>query len=391
MAKSRYTPAPLTLGRETWVHSATREDLIALHVRQFASQDILFASQGNPAPYRRGGMFRVAHTKTWGYPTAPVDSRRLYYRYKGSFVDSSFVGSGAPTLAFPSEAEIAFFGAKGYNRYKPDRPVSELATTLGEMHDLKQLGKMWSEGSAMHRLATRDLDNKFGRGAAIKDILKLKSLQEDLDKRIRALRRNNGKPVRRGGTIHNVENSTSSEVTLSNPGVVPVLTWGHHSGVRRTTIQTTGTRWWFSGRFRYYVPELAVPGNRWPPGLVAELVGGNLETAWNLMPWSWLLDWFTNMGDVISNIISVGARGLVSDYAYIMCERFQRTESRTDAYFNGVHLPTSSFLERSYKMRDVGSPFGFGVSPSQFTPAQGATLAAVGITHMPDGKIIPGR
>lgn len=386
MVKRRLSTTNLDLGklRSTAYPSDNRD-----YSRAYNSEDVLQASQGNPAPYKQGGLFMQHSRKTYAYPTdASITTKRLYQTYTGRFVDDQYRLLGGQ-LAYPSQGEIDYYGAKGWARYKPDRPVQDVGTIIGEFHEFEQLGRLYKEGSKS--LAERILDREFGRGAAIRDILKLKSLQEDLDKRMKALLRNNGKPVRREGTITQDVSSSVSQINTPGPGVYPTLTWGMSGPTRRTLITTTQYRWWFSGRFRWWIPEFRTSkSGGWPPLLTAHLTGFNLEAAWNLMPWSWLIDWFSNYGDVLSNILSVGQRGLVADYAYVMNERLVRDESRTDFMWQGVqHMPTSSFRETSTKLRQHANPFGFGVSGAGFTPERAAILASLAITRSADGKIVP--
>lgn len=360
-------------------------------IQNYSKIDVLDLSNNNPYPFHQGGPFRVRHVSTWGQPTEAVDESWIYLQYQGRFVDSAFRDSTlGHLLEYPHQNTIDYYGARGFNRYKPDRAVQDLATMIGEFFDVRQMVDEFSTG--LRKFVGSTLDREFGQGAAIRDILKLYDLQQRLDKRIRALRRNNGKPVRRKGIVTILRDSTTWDQPTGDVGVYPILPWGMFGPSPRNLTITTHETWKFAGRFVWYIPDLPVDGDRWPPQLLAQLLGAQPEVLWNLMPWSWLIDWFSNAGAVLSNIVSVASRGVMSDYAYIMCEYVDTWESRVNFMFAGRQMSTSSMWSRSYRTRDVMGPFGnLGVSSDQFTPEQGALLASVGITHMPTGKIIPGK
>jgi hypothetical protein len=145
---------------------------------------------------------------------------------------------------------------------------------------------------------------------------------------------------------------------------------------------------WFSGAFTYHLPT----GYRSRNALerygtqAGSLVGLDLspETLWNLAPWSWAIDWFSNAGDVISNLSDWATDGLVLRYGYVMEHSFA-----TDLYYmvgRGrlrqplVHVsPIAACVES--KRREVATPFGFGLSWSGLSPRQLSIAAALGLSR----------
>jgi hypothetical protein len=112
---------------------------------------------------------------------------------------------------------------------------------------------------------------------------------------------------------------------------------------------------------------------------------------WDLLPYSWLLDWVTNLGSSINNALTYGSEpGMVkTDYAWATsCARvithlnFGREgwlyQSGTEASYRG-HPKTVSTV----KTRFQANPFGFGLDLSSLTGGQIAILVALGLAKKP--------
>jgi len=82
------------------------------------------------------------------------------------------------------------------------------------------------------------------------------------------------------------------------------------------------TKKWFEGCFTYGLPSSS---DNWRKALgfgsdADQLFGIALSPSilWELTPWSWAVDWFSNAGQVINNVTNFGLAGLVLRYGYIM-------------------------------------------------------------------------
>jgi hypothetical protein len=148
------------------------------------------------------------------------------------------------------------------------------------------------------------------------------------------------------------------------------------------------TRRTFSGAFRYHVPM----GETQYDKLVRyeqysnRLLGTRItpEVLWNIAPWSWAVDWFTNAGDVIHNISALGSDGLVMQYGYAtdVTRLTFDTRARTNA---GPHVPAgillTSFEEVKFHKRISANPYGFGITDTDLSARQLAILAALGLSR----------
>lgn len=105
------------------------------------------------------------------------------------------------------------------------------------------------------------------------------------------------------------------------------------------------------------------------------------DVLWNLAPWSWAVDWFANIGDVIENASNALLYSQVLRYGYVM-----ETTTVTDTYtlespnFKGGSRFITS-LETITKKRVKASPYGFGLTWDGFNTYQLSILAALGISR----------
>lgn len=156
--------------------------------------------------------------------------------------------------------------------------------------------------------------------------------------------------------------------------------------------ETTTRRSWFSGAFTYALPK----GWHSAGGLgrlrrEADRLGldPDLDTIWNAAPWTWAVDWVTNVGDLITNVNDIAKYGLVVQYGYVMTHtKVTRTYTSTDWYTRmgpvgssrNVPAPPVTLVTEE-KVRTPATPFGFGVDTSSLDAMQYSILAALGLSR----------
>jgi hypothetical protein len=105
----------------------------------------------------------------------------------------------------------------------------------------------------------------------------------------------------------------------------------------------------------------------------------DLELLWELAPWTWLSDWFVNIGDILSLNAAISTNDQVLQYAYLMHE----TQVSYKYSHSGVILaekptgPISSLITQRKQERVRATPYGFGVNLNGLSPEQIAILAAL--------------
>jgi hypothetical protein len=111
---------------------------------------------------------------------------------------------------------------------------------------------------------------------------------------------------------------------------------------------------------------------------------------WDLTPYSWLVDWFTTMGDSISNANTYGPmKGKYDvDYAYLTTQRIHSVQGHiarvnsSSPYYRSYSLerPTSVAISRT-RWRDRATPFGFGTQLGSLSASQFGILVALGLAQ----------
>jgi hypothetical protein len=235
----------------------------------------------------------------------------------------------------------------------------------------------------------------FGWQPFVKDLKEVYSLWQRIDKEMATLIRNNGRGIRRKRVLTNEDSSTLTEAVYPYPfanvfGAPPTWTTGT-SLVRSTT--RTQKKVWYSACYTYWIPD--VTSSAWTLRARLALFGAfpTPELIWEVMPWSWLIDWFGNAGDVIANI-SPTAVDYVCRYSFIM-EHVRTTVTHTcdtswdtkiipmfDINIPGGNHRFASITKTETKLRSGGgNPFGLGVTLTSLTSRQLAILAALGLSR----------
>jgi hypothetical protein len=125
------------------------------------------------------------------------------------------------------------------------------------------------------------------------------------------------------------------------------------------------------------------------------------QLLWDILPWSWLADWFTNIGDVVSNVSVNAVDNLVVRYAYLMRNTVLTQSCIADCSHDGSDAagwqfwPTlqphrfQSLYREETKLRVEGnvlSPYSLSDTPDDLTARQTAILAALGTSPSGKGK-----
>lgn len=198
----------------------------------------------------------------------------------------------------------AAYATKVISRSNPSRPTVNLPLAAYELKDLPHMIRQ--AGDAIHwlrsngrrpkptaeGLANANLAYQFGWEPLIDDLWKLLTFQEHyVRKRNQLERLFSGRGLRRNLTLNELSDTTSGRVTLG-------FGYDNNQWVNFTKSRTSKV--WGSVRWK---PTVLPPGGRSPTDLeVYKAALGldiTLETIWDAMPWSWLVDWFTSAGDFL--------------------------------------------------------------------------------------------
>lgn len=356
------------------------------------------------------------------YATTSFSGIGSWWEFRGSMIPFE-TPIGVPSMSsVPSlinNSTMIGKGVVGWNKWKPTHTQVSIGQTLGELRTLGGLpisAKMIQEirdigvtlinplksirrhlgnhnpGFIPKAVGSGYLGYQFGIKPYIKDLTDLTKSLLEFDKNLRQLVRDNGRAVRRKGKVSFNETVSDSRITASTPGSIlkPALPTQLYTGTYTSDRHTvTSLEFWFSGRFRYHLDPTR---HGWGPipdreryQLQRILYGvdpTDVTLIWQLMPWSWLIDWIVPIGPMIDNLVNDHTDRLVADYAYIMGRAItSNTYVVRGALRNTQPFTTTCVIIDETKQRAVATPYGFGLSFTGFSLKQLAILAALGVTR----------
>ena len=150
------------------------------------------------------------------------------------------------------------------------------------------------------------------------------------------------------------------------------------------------TNVWYEGEFKYYRPEF----DRTLPDydsaykrLMREvtLYGFNINPTniYRSTPWTWLIDWFTDLDDKVQVLEDMATDQVVSKYMYLMHHLHRRIKFSSDLHTRaGAPIHAEWFRVADIKRRaGTLSPFEFNLSWDSMSIRQLGILAALGISR----------
>lgn len=372
-----------------------------------------------------GGPFYVykdslEHSSAVTYPMSVQNSQLGPFTMRGV---SPYIGASVPPPpSVPSystqQSNLSGSFATGWKRTRPGNPQAGLGQFLVELRDLpkvplrgflKQFSRLMKRAGSFHRIplvllrdlsAFRELGSEylnveFGWRPFVNDLQQMYNLWKTIDRQMAQIIRENGKTIHRKTTLE--DDTSTSQTGFSNAtpftnvaGAPPAIMPG---ATQYSLVTRTYTRVWYSAAYRYWIPD--VSSSLWDARARAALFGvlPTPELLWNVLPWSWLVDWFSNVGDVVSNLSPNAVDNLVASYAFVMkhtiVEGFAQASVFAAApapgsiyHYGGFDGAFWSRRKTEVKVRVGGdNPFGLGVTVGDLSNRQLGILAALGISR----------
>jgi len=167
---------------------------------------------------------------------------------------------------------------------------------------------------------------------------------------------------------------------------------GPGSEVVETKVQKTSV--YYKGAYSYFVPgdhggrlaalkEFEEKANH--------LLGLELTPSllWQLAPWSWLIDWKSQIGNSIKNFTAFQKDSLVLRYGYLMVTQTIIHDVTIHNLYTGYTTqpidpvsPSASYITVR-KERFRATPYGFGVDLNGLSARQWSILGSLGMTRSP--------
>lgn len=355
-------------------------------------------SMTHPRPYRSGGPFLVRKSEVVFSPCSAVEQWATL-KWVGTHVPNP-IPMQTSILELPSipDTTMTNMGTKGWDKFKPAAHMMDLGQFLGELKDFKSLATTKGLYSVDARQYLKDLKfsasqarnygksyltREFGWRPFLDDLTNFIVGTRYLNERLRQLRRDNGRTVRRSGTVK-VATNCSSVTNIGyghfTPAVGPY--WANYGLGTRTTTTTTHDRFWFSGSFKYYIADIPESPVDLSNLIRMYALKPTPKLVWELTPWSWLADYWGNIGSIMSNISGNAADSLVATYAFVMGTEQKTTEVVSEfTGKSGRKYLCSYVYTRSVKRRRPATPYGFGFDMTGLTTKQVAILGALGLSR----------
>lgn len=291
-------------------------------------------------------------------------------------------------------------GATAIHLCNPINPASTLGVGLSEavkegLPSIPVIGTWRARTNILKNAGSEFLNQEFGWLPLISEVKEVGKAARQHRDLMQSYHDNEGKNTHRRFDFSS--DIQSFALPSSAPSVEPGRgEYAEQTGRRNVTLVKERHRW-FEGCFTYGLPSSTDSWRRAMGfGSQADQLFGialDPEILWELTPWSWAVDWFSNAGDVISNVTAFGLAGLVMRYGYMMEETIDKYHVETDPVkflcpkaYNSSRVtyssPCSSTFEVVTKRRVPASPFGFGISWQGLSPTQLAITAALGITRL---------
>jgi len=328
----------------------------------------------------------------WGYITknTPIDQLSNYFGAK-SETDDKLLARGTTAIA----------------RTRPDVSPASVTQFLVELkrdgipfaaklsrEEFKRLLKQFErKGVAKGGTKTSSdyfLENQFGLIPFVSDMKSFSRVALHGLSVLDNLQKNSGELIRRRYTFPRETFSSTQGHGSANPAFgfnSPGSEFLENYGYQDTTVSTVRDTW-FSGAYRIWMPTDNEPVSRlqevankmrWDYGLDLDF-----SILWNLAPWTWLIDWQSNLGDVIQNFAKWSDDAVVLHYGYVM-QKTVTTYSTPElgsirnAEPDGTLRPMQLIATKKRRLR--ATPYGFGFAFDSLSVKQKAILAAIGITR----------
>lgn len=200
--------------------------------------------------------------------------------------------SFTPNSSYPGQKPYGTYAAAAAARSNPSSPYVDVPVSIFELGDLTTLLKKQGD-NLIKRGAGKYLEYKFLWEPLIGDLVKLTNFHDQVARRVKAIKKLAG---RRG---------YRRTVVLDNLGTSKALNWkpqSAHVSLPTQNVSVIGSRQ-IKGHCRWVATaDLSKMPSQDVVALAQRAVLGatlDLSTLWELVPFSWLIDWGWNIGDYL--------------------------------------------------------------------------------------------
>lgn len=336
-------------------------------------------------PYKFGGNWLLERTEHSGSPGGADGTL-----FKGPLLIGTPSAGFLPPTRGPilSDDEVKELGQKLSQDAIPTAPSVDAPTVFGEIikdgfPTRAMLDNIRQQASLLKKSGGEYLNLQFGWKPLMSDMRRLLYTIKNSERVVDGYLKNaNG--------WHNQTRSipATREVTNYSGGFTCYPAVANHF-FTGSAQYLSETKVWFKGTFRYFVPVGNGFGDRMrryrkeADKLLGLQFPPSPDQIWNLTPWSWMADWFVDIGGFYETLGNMGPDGAAMRSGYLMHSKsLTTTMGGTIKTGNLAGISSSRQVKEVYKGRAVNaSPFGFDTSWEGLSPYQLSIVAAIGITR----------
>lgn len=363
--KSRSTKAEW---QASWKYSNNQPPIVYSGDNTLSVDDLLVSVSNNPGGQNPFSSVHKTLTGSYGVAIDPNASKKFTKSGPSSFCGWS---PFEVTPSIPSDASI-------WARTNPSRPTVLLPVFLFELRELpdmlRQAGRIlldmrnWRNyirpESRARDLATANLAIQFGWLPLLGDLLKLATFQESVEKRRKEVDRLfSGKGLKRRIQLGGGSQDLSPVSGFAN--------FGSYKNFSISVSQHSSWSAWAVCNWKPNTPSGLPPSDKALRAYVTGLHPSHiLANVWEALPWSWLIDWFSNVGDVIQ----AGNQTLASPNGGCVCVQITSVASH-NSVVNGSDRLTAGTVKLT---RNNRSPLGASTLTASFPLLGAGQLSILG-------------
>lgn len=229
---------------------------------------------------------------------------RWFRNYLADYFTSP-TGANFPHLSVPGVASDSYAATRAAAKTNPSRPYVDLPVAIAEMGDIPLLVRNGGR-SIIAQIGSGNIKYQFGIAPLASDIAKMRNFQQAYEIRRREiLRLQSENGLRRTVSIGTWTRTSVGTATVQSLGALL------HSTITRTTTVDIKchSRWALPPDLGGLERHIVSP--RMEQAMLDAMTGlgvlkrrpnvGSLSTLWEALPWTWMIDWYGNVGDYLQS------------------------------------------------------------------------------------------
>lgn len=270
-------------------------------------------------------------------------------------------------LSVPDQPSDALLAADLIARTNPSRPVVDLPVAIFELREIPDL--LREEGNKIVRgLAAGNLAYQFGIRPLISDLMNLLNFSDEVAKRQRELEKLASGGLRRKRDLWSGSSTGGPFDIIAQSGDKIIV---HFDSYKATQRRVWGFIVWTPDNPKLMKGDARALARKAVLGLTVDF-----STAWNAIPWSWLVDWCSNVGDIL-----IAKRNIVgASHGAIQLMTQTTTSTRAQLTTYAQFVTPGSWIETSKQRRTV-SHVPVDVQLPILNARQLSILGSIGVTR----------